>query len=246
VNGVHALKPLYNTAYVQAPWTIPLFVFVLLSLAGLKIADLAERRRYLWAIGTGLALASLPLVSLPYFAKSALLQDPDRVGFPLSVGFVLLVTVLLLRFPLDDQPMAAVLISSGAVLALLLATTAQAYTSDRDYRLEDAVLTATQRFASAEGATSVVVRDYSGRLGDLYSLYDGDFQAALTARGSAIDSAVLCTPVDGGQSDVVARTLPLSVVPRCKAAKELPRTTLVLDVLPVGGWIAVSRASTDQ
>ena len=40
--------------------------------------------------GLGAGVLLLPLMALPYIANPSWLGDPDRIGFPVSVGFVLL------------------------------------------------------------------------------------------------------------------------------------------------------------
>src|SRR4029079_15186047 len=88
----------YRTAYNRSPWTLPIFVGILALLVTGPISALTGRTRPAWLLGLGLALLLLPLLSLSYVANVAFLGDPDRIGFPVATGFVLVSITALLRF----------------------------------------------------------------------------------------------------------------------------------------------------
>ena len=233
---------IYRTLYAHSPWTILILAAIMFCLVGHLFDEVPTRRlRQLWIGGAAAALGLLPLLALPYAVNPIFLGDPDRVGFPLAVGFVLLVTGLMLRFS-DDA--ARSIAYPGVVVAVLLGTLAQAHSTSLDYNLENEVITATQNEAAQFGTRSVVVQDYSGRLGDVLTLYETTLRAALAARGSNV-AAQICTPLGVDRINPYAQILEVPTTLRCNELGPLPAHTLLLNVVEVpGGGVTIEPAGT--
>jgi hypothetical protein len=243
----HSLPDLYRTAYNRAPWALPLFAGILALIAGGPVASLTRRRaRAAWTLGFGAAILLLPLMSLSYIASVSYLADPDRVGFPPAVGFVLVVVTALLRFgdgarfplppPLERQMALAIPV---VVIGLLLWTLPLAKENRRDYQAEDFVLSATARAVRDAHASSVVVQDQTGTLGDIYTLYQSTFWSALALRHTVLRAATLCTPTGVDRIAPAAEALGVSSTPRCEAVPPAKPKPLVLQVVAVPGGLAM-------
>jgi hypothetical protein len=242
-----AIPDLYRTAYQHAPWTLPIFVGILALVAGGPVSALADRReRVGWALGLGLCVLLLPLLSLTYIANVSFFGDPDRLGFPVAVGFVLLVVLALLRFGDEARSPAGPAIrrqldlTAPIVVAGLLLWMLPLGKADRvDYQAENVVLTATANAARASHTKSVIVEDQTGTLGDIYSLYQSAFWSALALRGSVMTDAVLCTPEGVDRITPYARSLGVSTTPRCEDVRRTLPKALVLQVVAVPGGLSV-------
>lgn len=248
VSGAWSSIPdLYRTAYNDTPWALPLFAGILALLVGGPISTLASRRaRTAWTVGLGAALVLLPFMALAYIASTSYLRDADRVGFPVSVGFVLLTLTALLRFadagrfptpPAIERQLALAI--PVVVAGLVLWTLPLARANLRDYQAEDFLLSGTAIAVRDAHAKSVVVEDRTGTLGDIYTLYQSAFWSALTLRGSVVTTATLCTPVGVDRIAPVAAALGVSSTPRCEDVPRAKPKPLVLQVVAVPGGLAL-------
>jgi hypothetical protein len=242
-----AIPDLYRTAYQHAPWTLPLFAGILALVAGGPLSALADRReRVGWTVGLGVCVLLLPLLSLTYIANVSFFGDPDRLGFPVAVGFVLLVLLAVLRFGDEARSPAGPAIRRQLDLAvpvvvagLLLWMLPLGKANRIDYQAENVVLTATANAARAGHTTSVVVEDQTGTMGDIYSLYQSAFWSALALRGSVMTDAVLCTPAGVDRVTPAARSLGVSTTARCEDVRRSLPKALVLQVVAVPGGLTV-------
>lgn len=240
VSGIaSAITDLYHTAYLDSALAFTVLLVVTVILVGPKLLAMStgrERSRSTAVLSAGIVL--LPLLSLPYVFSTAHRNDPDRVMFPVAVGFVLLAVTALARFdavPVDLGQQWAV----ALVVPLLLSTAIDASTRYRDYHLEDHVLKATTKIANEHGATAVVLRDFSGTLGDVYLLYPPVFQQALLARRTPID-AVICTPIGVDRVHPIAHRLGVTSTPRCEESPTVSGALLLDARLTPDGAIAIA------
>jgi hypothetical protein len=243
----HSLPDLYRTAYNKAPWALPLFAGILALLVAGPISALPDRRaRAAWTLGLGAAILLLPLTSLSYIASVSYLADADRIGFPPAVGFVLLAVTALLRFgdparyPLPPALERQMALAIPVVAAgLLLWTLPLAKENRRNYQAEDFVLSSTARAVHDAHASSVVVKDQTGTLGDVYTLYQSAFWSALALRHTVLTTATLCTPTGVDRVAPDAAALGVSSTPRCEAVPPEKPKPLVLQVVAVPGGLTM-------
>ncbi len=242
-NAIDAVAPIYGTAFSRAPWTFPLLAMLLLALVGgLLAASPARSMRIRWVVGLGVAILLLPLLALPYLVNSAFLHDPDRVGFPVAVGFVLLAVAALLHLePTATRPPDLAvrrerdLVIPAIGVALLLWALPLANDNRRDYDLQDRILTATTRAAAAADSRSVLVQDYTGKFGDVYLLYETALEDALAARDSSVTTAVLCTPAEIDRFMPDATALGIPTTPRCEDVAPVSPPPVIVNIVPGDG-----------
>lgn len=231
----------YRTTFTRAPWTLPILIALLLLIAGATIAARPRRCRTWWTVGVGAALLGLPLLAFPYAFQAAFRQDPDRVGFPVAVGFVLLVTTVLLLLAARERAEQPAGLGEGryvtaAIVVLLLAwSLVLGHENRRNYQTQMQVVRGTAAAIDASGATSVVVADRTGNLGDVYLLFGTALRDALNATGTPVASAIVCTPVGVDRIHPDGAALGIPTTPRCEALPPTSPPALQLQVVPKAG-----------
>jgi hypothetical protein len=219
---------LYSTTYLESPMS----VIVMVALLGLLIVPgaIGARMSALPAkeyLAMGAAVLLLPFLALPYAVYTPFLHDPERVVFPVSVGFVLLCIAALGRVDVSQRSLS--LSTSLLIVSGLLGTTAfAAAQAFRDYDLQRTVLVQTGALAAQRGATSVRLQDQTGVLGDVYTFLPPTLETALRARGQSV-TAILCTPTGVDRYHPVARRLGIATTPRCDQVPATTGPVLVLD-----------------
>jgi hypothetical protein len=109
----------------------------------------------------------------------------------------------------------------------LLATSGYtAATAAREYQIQRALLVQTAQLAARDQASSVVVRDQTGELGDVYSFLPPMIEVALRTRGVQL-SVTICTPAGIERRHEDADRLQIATTPACEALP--PTGSLVLD-----------------
>ena len=236
-----ALADLYRTTYLESTTTLALFAGFTLLLAGPALLAPASRRALVQRLAVpATALAALPLLGGAYVFNLGHRIDPDRVMFPVSVGFLLLAVVMLVRHRSESATRPSWVWAGSVVAVLLISTGLDARLRYRDYEALDSVATATANAAERTHATRVVLRDYSGTLGDLYRLYPPTLSLVLAVRDVPV-KAELCIPDGVDRIHPAARRSGEESTPRCE---ELPPDdkAVLLDARPVGGRLQVSVA----
>jgi len=109
----------------------------------------------------------------------------------------------------------------------------------RNYQAENFLLSGTAVAVRDAHAKSVVVKDRTGTLGDIYTLYQSAFWSALTLRGTVVTTATLCTPIGVDRIAPVAASLGVSSTPRCEDIPPTKPKALVLQVVAVPGGLAL-------
>jgi hypothetical protein len=113
----------------------------------------------------------------------------------------------------------------AVAIPVLLTTTIDASGWHRHYVIEDDVLNQTMNLVRERQARSVVLRDFTGTLGDIF-VYQSVFEEALSARGLRI-TAILCTPLGVDRVGSVARRLGTQTSPRCEDTPAPPGALLL-------------------
>jgi hypothetical protein len=237
-----AVTDLYRTAFLNTGLALTLLAVFLAALvvpAFPSPADTRVRLRHGAVLAGGLLL--LPLTAFPYAFSGAQRLDPDRVMFPVAFAFLLLAVVALARRRVAGWRAISTTWAAALVGILLVSTAVDAYSRHRDWTVEARVLSSVNALAAQHHASSVVVRDYSGSLGDVYRFYPPTLQQALTAGGSQVQ-AVLCSPPGVDRYHPVARRLSVEAVPACDGLKVAP-DALLLDARPSDDGLVFSVAA---
>lgn len=243
VSGIRvALGDLYSTAFVSSALVPVFFVLVLAVIAGPAITALPSRTsRLANAAGLAALVAVLPLAAAPYVVNPGFSADPDRVLFPVSVSFATVCVMAAVRYGSPASALSRRLGSTLLAAAVLLATGTPAADAYRYHQVQMEVVVNTVRIAGEHGATSVVLADYSGRLGDVYTLYPPTLQILLDAEGLSL-LAVICTPRDIDRVNPVAQRSLIPTTPRCDAPGVIMPGQLIINVTQVGNDLRFSAA----
>ena len=170
-------------------------------------------------------LASAPLRSLLFVVLGSVLRATRRLSWVNAIcGAVAMALMMALL--------------AATVLLVTVTPAVEAY---RYHQVQKEVVVNTVRIAVEHGAASVVLADYSGRLGDVYTLYPPTLQILLDAEGSSL-LAVICTPRDVDRVDPVARRLLAPTTPRCDASGVIGRGQLIINVTQVGDDLSLGAA----
>lgn len=181
---------LYRTAYINAQWTLPFMMAFAWPVIG---PSMSSRKTRQIAVLTVAALALLPLLALPFSVNFYFLQDIERTGLPIGFGFFLLCVFAFARLPIDSDNA----IGPGLVLALLIGSAGNAYNCWRPYaEIQWPIIHQIKaQLADAPIGQPLLVRDWTGTLGDMYTFLNPySMQLALAEIGvrTKLD---LCTPV---------------------------------------------------
>jgi hypothetical protein len=227
----------YSTAF-GGTVVLPLLLLLALYLSHISMRADSSRREL-----PGYALAVFLVGLLPLFAiiyvNTLHSGDPDRVLFPVASGFVLIaISVLAWR-----RTAATDLIhgreAACIVLVLLAASFIGASSVKKFSRLQETVIQQTVSAIGKQQPRSVLLRDTTGLLGDVYTLLNPLFTEALAVHGQTV-SATICTPNAIDRIHPDARRYPIATTERCEAIQGLPAPVLTLTVRDEGGRITVT------
>lgn len=227
---------LYYTTYFHEAWTYPFLMLFIMALVGPALLKQNENNIrglsiQLFALGTILLL--LPLLSLIYAVNFYFLSDLERACLPVGFGFFLFAFSAVARFlPSSDKTHLS--ISFILVLALLIGTMVNAYNAYNPYRLQRSVLNQMEPILKTNKAQTILVRDWTGRLGDRYTFqYMNTLGNALILEGISfsINQFYLCT------QDKVDRIHPMmekveghTQIPRCSELSIHSNSVFVMDI----------------
>ena len=218
------IREFYGTTYFSSPWTVIALTGVG---AGVALPTLATVRGKQAVILFLFGIVLIPFLSLPYAVNFYFLSDIERVAYPVGFGFFLLCVALAAMSRSGSPNRAAYLV----VASLLVATATNAYECYRPYGLQRAVLDQIEPIVHAHPAPITIVRDWTGKLGDMYTfLYSATLTQAMSAEGVPA-KIELCTPAS------VERFHPrmiqvggVSAVPRCDNLPKITGARAVIDI----------------
>lgn len=228
---------LYKTTYVSIPWSTIFLVALLVCLVGsvvLTLPDRNEKKKSIIVLATTLFL--LPLLALSYAVNFYFLSDTERLTLPLGFGFFLLCLTAVSRFSSVGSEKHSILREMSIVMAILVWASIDAFISYRPYILQRSVLNQTEAIVQKNNAHHVLLRDWTGRLGDYFTFEVPDtLQQAMAVEGWPIDIS-LCTP-DGVQriNPMMQKFHGATGLPRCEAMPLATTPRLVLDLKPQKG-----------
>jgi len=232
---VRLISYLYSTTYFSYPWTIAALAGCMSALVGPRVLLLDRKQE---RIRTILALAAavlvLPLLSLPFAVNFYFLSDVERVGLPCGFGFLLLCVTVLARYRSPDRDDGNFAASAVVVTVLLIGATADASTCYQPYRLQRVILDQAEALLRANKVAAVLVRDWTGMLGDTYTFAVPDtLQEALLVEGSGVQEVGLCTPGPVNRASPHLWSVGgASSLPRCDDLPRSGQAQLILDVRP--------------
>ena len=239
---------MYRTAYADLPWVMPLLLGLLIAIAGPAIGELGSpRARRSWALGFAGAVLLLPLLAFVYAPLPAFLDDPDRVTFPVATGFALVAVTALLRFAPSGTVTArsdrgADIVIPALVGTFLVWTFVLGHENRRNFQTVDSVVTQTTRAVAAAGASTVLLADHTGVLGDIYLLYPPPCSARRCLR-TAHQSQPPCSahPRLSSGTRQTRREQQMPTTTRCEDVPPISPPPLRLRVVPKpgGGMLVV-------
>jgi hypothetical protein len=154
-------------------------------------------------------LSSLTYVYLPH------LNDPERVFLPIGL-FSSIVTLLILRQFEFSKKMKCTIAS--ITLLTILATTSNSilYWTNFNYIQRDTIAIVSQSPILDNEKYELVVADYSGELGDVYTFLPPILDIALDVSADGKKASVsICTPQSVVRKHPVAEKFPISTTPTC-------------------------------
>lgn len=223
------VRSLYETAFGASPWVAPTLVWLLAlfaySVVGSAASDARGRMRWIAALLACVIL--LPLAALPYGLGGIHVRDPERVLFPTVVGFALVVFMWMQRRA-DGRTFALTpSVAAVTVAAVVLGGYLSSRSAIDDFNLQVDVIAQIDVESRSVGASDVLIRDETGRLGDTYTLYPPIVEQAFRARGLAI-TGTICTPLGVDRIHPRAQRFPIPSTERCEDLDLAGRTPLVL------------------
>jgi hypothetical protein len=231
------IKSAFITAFGNS-LLLPLFLSIALYLSRDAIIHLPTLKSKASTFAfINLLVISLPLFSLIY-VSSLHIHDIDRVLYPVSVAFVLVCLSVLSSFRKNKTIKSSPSTASVAVIVLIAASTSIAFGTRQYGEIQQSVLRQTLVASEKNNNSSIVIRDTTGVLGDVYTLYVGALSSAMSALGKSINGTV-CTPISVDRIHPVAQRFPVVSTPRCEEMPPPPTPPLVLTARWENGSIIV-------
>ncbi|EGV20016.1 hypothetical protein [Thiocapsa marina] len=227
VQGITAaIEACLKTAWRYNIFTFPvllLFAFLLFSGSILNHREIAPS---LIALSiTAVAIFLLPLSAVVFLGSK--LNDIDRVLFPVSIGYLLVVLTLMSslrsRRPADlDRFHASAVVSAIVIISSLFAVEAHRYKE-----IEQSVLRQALAVVELSNKHNVLIKDHTGFLGDVYTFLNPILEGAMQHSGENV-SATICTPANVDRLHSVARRFPVPTTERCQDIGGPGGETLIL------------------
>jgi hypothetical protein len=224
------LHRLYETTYLNSSFNI-LFVASIGSLYFIeKERQTNNTNNFARILITALCfLLLLPLLSLSYLIQPLHAGDPDRVLYPVSIGVVLFLLVIFSfskqSFLFDKKNSFLSILSIG----ILLNSATVSYRWHRLAHIQESVLHQVQSLDKTKLASKIVVRDFSGLLGDEYTFLPPYLKIALATKGLNLNIE-LCTPLSVDRIHPFARKFPISTTARCEDFIQKDEVSSIFDI----------------
>lgn len=232
------IEAAYKTAYEQSPQLLPLLLMMAFLLCKKSLEKLETPSSRIPATGlVFLLVGSLPILSIIYVNASHIL-DVDRVLFPVSAGFVLVCISLLAHFRRSCSNNLE-LLSASVVVAVVLISSVLVANGVRHYvQLQRSVIDQTWSAVEKGDWKSVMIRDTTGTLGDVYTFLGPALGNASTVLGRNL-TANICTPLSVDRMHPVAQRFPITTTPYCEGLPATTDATLILTARWINGVLVV-------
>lgn len=207
-----SLRAIARTLLLHAPSVVALGVLTASGVVGLGLARLIAPARVAYLL---VAAASAPLTALIYASQPLHLNDPERVSLPVGVTLWLVIACAALCVPAGWR--GARLVGVLAVVVIVLGAGAGYLAWTKLASHQEALIDAVEPLrAGLDDSAEIVVVDYSGRFGDVYTFLPPHLNIALDVSQGEGPDATLCTPVAVARVHPTAALYPLPTTPTCE------------------------------
>lgn len=226
---INHINTAFSTAFGQELLLLPILIFIALFIHWYHTPDTINPKYLMFdKVKVSLLVVLLPCLSTIYIS-SAHIRDTDRVLYPLSVGFVIVCVLIAIKnrnANINNQK------SNHApfiiVLILLTSSIITASHVKKYATIQSDVLNQTiSAIDNNHSTSSIIIRDMTGTLGDVYTLLPPIMTDALAINGKKID-ATICTPISVDRLHPIAQRYPIPSTERCEEMANKPNGTLIL------------------
>jgi hypothetical protein len=230
----------YLTAFGNSSFLLPLMLLFLSALlsGAISLEKSLQRKRFIVCLCVG-ALLVVPLLSLIYVSE-AHIRDIDRVLFPLTTGFTLLIISSMAWLRIPNDRVVGSNTAMSIVTVLLVCSASSAIDARRLWDVQRNVIGQVLKAINHSKPASVLLVDHTGELGDVYSFLNPTLGEALTNRGVPLQASI-CTPEPIERYHPIARRFPIPTTPRCDKCEQMPAPTLVLTVIRENGKLVIKK-----
>lgn len=222
------LEKLYSTAFFDG-LTLPLIILIVAYILFGGYENNEKNTKFQWNDLVVIACTFLlPIASIVYV--SALhANDPDRVLFPVSVGFLMVAICALKKARVTFNVMPGQFALRGVVLVGVIVLSAIATTIPiREFSLiQKNLISQLLALKLNNYIATIYIRDETGLLGDVYTFYANTLSDALALKGRPV-RAVICTPMANDRLHVYARRFPIPSTDECEKIDFPSENSLVL------------------
>jgi hypothetical protein len=188
------IKSAYMTAYGKEPQLLPLLLMIAFFVCKGPLEKLETPSAQLSAAVLIFSLlVFLPVLSIIY-VNVLHIGDVDRVLFPVSAGFVLACISLLVHFRRFNSSSLGLCAASIVVVVVLTSCLLVAQGTRHFVKVQQSVITQTWSAIEKGEWNSVMIRDTTGTLGDVYTFLGPTLGDASTVLGRNL-TASICTPL---------------------------------------------------
>ena len=220
----------FHTAYGIQFLVLPFF-FAIVFLVGYP--NISFKNHY-FLLSIFMILVMLPILSIIYVSELHV-RDPERVLYPVSMGFFM---VMFMVLSVSDKIMDSNMSSENIVVSLIIISSVFIYSFEfREYKnIQYDFLNQLVGIVKERKLPSVMVRDYTGILGDVYTFLPPTLTDAMAISGIAIP-ADICTPANVDRKHPLAQRYPIKSTERCEDLKGLPAGITFISAYMVDGKI---------
>ena len=220
----------FHTAYGIQFLVLPFF-FAIVFLVGYP--NISFKNHY-FLLSIFMILVMLPILSIIYVSELHV-RDPERVLYPVSMGFFM---VMFMVLSVSDKIMDSNMSSENIVVSLIIISSVFIYSFEfREYKnIQYDFLNQLVGIVKERKLPSVMVRDYTGILGDVYTFLPPTLTDAMAISGIAIP-ADICTPANVDRKHPLAQRYPIKSTERCEDLKGLPAGITFITAYMVDGKI---------
>jgi|GEM_PF-831795 Predicted glycosyltransferases len=216
---VDSIVAVLRTLVTEAPWIVVVAVVSCVALAAVALTRLMSRR----AAGVlGAMILVSPLTGLTYATSPLHLNDPERIGFPVSTTIVVAILIGIAALPWGRVGTPTTIVASIAAALACVVGTAFGIAQWTGYGLtqQRALELVAPAVADAEGDEVVLVRDSSGILGDVYTLLPPHFTFASLVTTGDPTVIELCTETGTPRNHPIAARYPIGTTQDCDVVAE--------------------------